>query len=63
MHIETRLVFTWTEDSQVFLNLTDTTDSGLKHSFDKDALLRVDHLIVAFFKLTIDIYVLNVETG
>ena len=51
----------WIEKHQVFLDLANADDCGLKHSLDVDALLRVHHLIIALLKLTVDIDVLYVE--
>ena len=53
----------WVEDDQVFLKLAYTANSGFKDFLNEDSLLRVYHLVVALLKLSVDVNVLNVETG
>ena len=51
------------EKDQVLLDLADAADGGFEDALDIDTLLRVDHLIVAFFKVAIDVDILDVELG
>ena len=48
-------------EDQEFFDLTNAANRALEHLLDKDALLRVHDLIVALFKLAIDLDVLDVE--
>jgi hypothetical protein len=48
------------EQHQVLFYLADAANGRLKHLLDEDSLLWVDHLVVAFLKLPVDVDVLNV---
>ena len=48
-------------EHKVLLDLADAANRALKNFFDENALLRVHDLIVALFKLAIDLDVLYVQ--
>jgi len=54
---------TWAriEEYKVFFDLTDTADGRLKDFLDVDALLGMDHLVIALLQLTIDLDVLYIQ--
>ena len=51
------------EVDEPFFELTDARDCALQHLLDEDALLRVHDLVIALFKLAIDLDVLDVQHG
>ena len=56
-------IWSWVEGHQIFFQLTNTADSTFESFFNENSFLRVNHLVVAFFKFSININVLDVETG
>ena len=51
------------EENQVLLDLADAANGRLEHFFDIDSLLRVHHLIVALLEASVNVDILDVETG
>ena len=48
---------------QELFKLANAADSALQYFLDKNALLWMHNLIIALFKLPIDLYVFDVENG
>ena len=55
--------FTEVEIYEALFELANTTNCTFKHFLDKDSFLWVYNLVIAFFKLAIDLDVLDVEHG
>ncbi len=49
------------KEHEVFFDLTNAADGGLKHPLDVYTLLGVHHLVVTFLQLPVNVYVLDVE--
>jgi hypothetical protein len=48
------------EENQILLELTDSENGALEHFLDENALLGMDHLVIALFQFTVDVDVFNV---
>ena len=49
--------------NQILFELTDSTNRTFKNLLDENSFLWVDHLIIALFKLSVDLNVFDVQAS